>query len=33
MVIVTQPGPGKKAHKVYTLKDGQIVGCEEMACP
>ncbi len=34
LVIVTHNlDLAKKAHKVYTLKDGQIVGCEEMACP
>jgi putative ABC transport system ATP-binding protein len=34
LVIVTHNlDLAKKAHNVYTLKDGQIVGCEETACP
>ncbi len=34
LVIVTHNlDLARKAHKMYTLKDGQIVGCEEMARP
>ena len=33
LVIVTHNlDLAKQAHKMYTLKDGQIVGCEDLAC-
>lgn len=33
MVIVTHNlDLARKAEKMYTLKDGQIVGCEDLAC-
>jgi ABC-type lipoprotein export system ATPase subunit len=33
MVIVTHNlDLARKAQKMYTLKDGQIVGCEDLAC-
>jgi putative ABC transport system ATP-binding protein len=34
LVIVTHNlDLARQANKMYTLKDGQIVGCEEIACP